>query len=232
MSRNYFVSDIHLGINSKERETKFLKFLSLLSPKDNLFILGDLFEFWLEYRLVIPKNSLKILMKLKELKDKGIEIYFLFGNHDYGLKNFLSKEFDFVIGEQFLDLNIEGKRVYIAHGDFIDDSFLTKVSQLMTKFKINRFLYSLIHPDIGLSLAHFFIHSTRIYGRDLTLKEAFYKFAENKIIKENYDVVILGHIHTPTLVKIGDGYYLNTGDWLINYTYGFIEGDNIELKKF
>jgi len=232
LRRNYFISDIHLGINSKEREAKFLKFLSLLLPKDNLFILGDLFEYWLEYRLVIPKNGLKILMKLKELKDKGIEIYFLFGNHDYGLKNFLSKEFDFILGEQYLDLNIEGKRVYIAHGDFIDNSFLTKVSQLMTKFKINQFLYSLIHPDIGLSFAHFFINSTRMCGRDLTLKEAFYKFAENKIMKENYDVVILGHIHMPTLVKIGKGYYLNTGDWLINYTYGFIEGDNIELKKF
>lgn len=232
MRRSYFVSDIHLGINSKEREERFLRFLSLLAPKDSLFIIGDLFEYWLEYRLVIPKNGLKILMKLDELKNKGIKIYLLFGNHDYGLKNFLSKEFSFIIGEKYLDLKIEGKKLYITHGDFIDNSFLTKISQLMTKINLYQFLYSLIHPDIGLSFAYFFINFTRICGKSLGLKKAFYKFAENKIINENYDVVILGHIHTPVLIKIDKGYYLNTGDWLMNYTYGLIEKDAIQLKKF
>lgn len=232
MSKNYFVSDIHLGINNQKREEKFLDFLSVIREKDSLFILGDLFEYFLEYYSVIPKNCLKVLMKLKELEEKGTKIYFLGGNHDYGILKFLRREFNFIIDDKYFDLIIEDKRVYIAHGDFIDSSLLTRISQFMTKNPINQFFYSFLHPDIGLPLAHFFIHFSRKKGGNISLKDAFYKFAEEKIIKENYDIVILGHLHIPVLIKIDKGYYLNTGDWIDNYTYGIIEKDLIELKKY
>lgn len=232
MSRNYFVSDIHLGINNQKREAKFLSFLSTIKEKDSLFIIGDLFEYFLEYNSVIPKNCLKVLIKLKELQERGTNIYFLGGNHDYGILRFIKREFNFIVGEKYFDLIIEDKKVYIAHGDFIDNSLLTKISQFMTKNCVSQFLYSFIHPDIGLSLAYFFIHFTRKKGGNLNLKSAFYKFAYEKIVKENYDIVILGHLHIPTLIKIGKGYYLNTGDWINNYTYGLIENGEIQLKKY
>ncbi|MCS7250180.1 MAG: UDP-2,3-diacylglucosamine diphosphatase [candidate division WOR-3 bacterium] len=232
MSRNYFVSDIHLGINNQKKEEKFLSFLSIIKEKDTLFILGDLFEYFLEYYTVIPKNCLKVLIKLKELQEKGVKVYYLGGNHDYGILKFLKREFNFIIGDKYFDLIIENKRVYISHGDFIDNSFLTKLSRLMTKNPINQFFYSFLHPDIGLPLAQFFIHFSRKKEGNLNLKEEFYNFAKEKITKEKYDIVVLGHLHIPTLIKIEKGYYLNTGDWVNNYTYGVIEKDLIELKKY
>lgn len=232
MKRNYFVSDIHLGINNKKSEEKFLSFLATIREEDSLFIIGDLFDYFLEYSSVIPKDCLKILTKLGELQQKGVKIYFLSGNHDYGISKFLKREFNFIIGEKYFDKIIENKRVYIAHGDFIDNSFLTRLSRFMTKNSLNQFLYSLIHPDIGLPLAHFFISFARKKGGNSNLKDAFYKFAREKILKENYDIVILGHLHIPTLIKIDKGYYLNTGDWINNYTYGVIEKDLIEVKKY
>ncbi|MEO0130721.1 MAG: UDP-2,3-diacylglucosamine diphosphatase [candidate division WOR-3 bacterium] len=232
MRRYYFVSDIHLGINNKKREEKFLSFLSTMEEQDSLFIIGDLFEYFLEYYAVIPKNCLKVLMKLKELQEREIKIYILFGNHDYGLFKFIKREFNFIVGEKYFDLLIEDKKVYIAHGDFLDNALLTKISQFITKNPVNQFLYSFLHPDIGLPLAHFFIHFARKKGGNLNLKDAFYKFAEHKILKENYDIVILGHLHIPTLIKIGNGYYLNTGDWINNFTYGIFEKDLIQLKKY
>ncbi len=232
MSRNYFVSDIHLGIDNKKREERFLSFLSTMKEGDSLFIIGDLFDYFLEYHSVIPKNCLKVLIKLTQLEERGVKIYFLSGNHDYGISKLLKREFNFIIGEKYFDKIIENKRVYISHGDFIDNSFLTRMSKFMTKNPINQFLYSFIHPDIGLPFSHFFISFVRKKGENSNLKDAFYKFAEEKILKENYDIVILGHLHIPVLIKIGKGYYLNTGDWINNYTYGIIEKDLIELKKY
>ncbi len=230
MSRKYyFISDIHLG-RKGQAGGAILSFLSSIKEEaKGLFIIGDLFDFWWEYRTVIPKDYFPFFFRLRELKERGIEVYFLPGNHDWTAGSFLERLG--VIVRREIATSLNGKMVFLTHGDFLDDSLLTTFSRFAYRFPLTRLLFSLLHPNFGLPLAKNFISISGGPAWVHHLEKRFIDFATEKI-RGGFFLVALGHIHTPCLEKVGDGYYLNTGDWLHHFTYGVLEGEEVGLKRW
>src|SRR4030095_11141682 len=154
--KHYFFSDVHLGVKpsleEKEREKKLVGFLETIrSDAEKLYIVGDLFDCWIEYRKVVPKGYFRTLAKLSEMADQGIEIHFFSGNHDFWLNTYLRDEVGMILHEAELATEIEGKRFYIIHGDGLSKGDLGyKIIKKILRSRINQFLYSLVHPDLGV----------------------------------------------------------------------------------
>jgi UDP-2,3-diacylglucosamine hydrolase len=239
MPNIYFISDVHLGYGRKEedriREQYLLKFLdSIKDSADILFILGDLFDFWFEYRHVVPKGYFRTLAKLKELTENNIEIHYLIGNHDCLIQNYFEKEIGMKIYHKYIIKEINNKKFYLHHGDGLSKRDLGyKIIKAILRNKFDQWLFSLIHPDIGIWLGKLSSKKSRTYTskKNYGPTNGLYEFARSKI-NEGYDYIIMGHIHKMIYEKINDGYYINLGDWIENYSYAFYDGENIHLKKF
>ncbi len=196
---------------------------------ESLFILGDLFDFWWEYKTVIPKAGIKILFAMKDLIQYGIKVYYLPGNHDFSAKR-LFEEIGVIVQEK-LQISLNGKPVFLMHGDLLDNSFLTSLSRIAYRSFLSRSLFSLLHPNFAIPLARLCVGISGGSGWVNHLEEKFKKFAEEKI-GEGFYLVGLAHIHRPALEKIGNGYYLNTGDWLKNFSYGVLDSEEIRLARW
>ncbi|MBV6480013.1 MAG: UDP-2,3-diacylglucosamine hydrolase [Ignavibacteria bacterium] len=235
----YFISDIHLGLESAEKE-KFKEkavvnfFDSVKEKAEEIFIVGDLFDCWIEYRYVVPKGFYRLFAKISELVESGIKINYLAGNHDFWRGNFFKDEFGIEICHNEIIREINGKKFFIHHGDGFayNDSgyrFIKKILRNKTCQK----LYSLLHPDIGIRLAKSTSETSRSHTneKDYSEKDGMKDFAEKKI-REGFDYVIMGHRHIPHVQNINNGYYVNLGDWIDYYTYGVFREQTFELKKF
>lgn len=240
--KHYFFSDVHLGFGSKDeenaKELKLVSFLdSIRNTAEKVYIVGDLFDCWIEYKRAVPKGFYRTLAKLRELTDRGIEISFLSGNHDFWLNTYLRDDVGLKLYSDFLQTEIEGKRFYITHGDGLSKGDIGyKIIKKILRNRINQFLYSLIHPDIGLWLAQGSSKKSRLHTDDRSHGDGGMKeFAEKKI-GEGFDYVILGHLHKPidTLMNQNNrtGHYILLGDWIRNFSYGEYSDGNFELKKF
>lgn len=232
----YFVSDLHLGLGSrtedKARERDFLRFLrAIRSDCETLFILGDLFDYWFEYNTVIPKFHIRTLAELALMRDEGISIYYIMGNHDFGHKNYFEEELDIPIYKNDLEITLHGKRFYLAHGDgkaYNDTGYLILRSILRNPFC--QWLYKWIHPDIGIPLASSSSHASRDYTgeKNYGKRDGLRDFAEKRI-EAGADFVLMGHRHKPHIEKMGAGFYVNLGDLLSNRTLGIFDGNSIEI---
>jgi UDP-2,3-diacylglucosamine hydrolase len=232
----YFFSDVHLGLKSKEeektKEARVVKFLKAIAPDAReIYIVGDLFDCWIEYRKVVPKGYYKLLAALNEITESGIKINFLSGNHDFWLNTYLRDDVGLNIFYRPIVKEIDGKKIFIAHGDGLaKGDYGYKVIKKILRSKTNQFLYSLIHPDIGVSLAQSSSRKSR-ENRDEGLHLGYNgmrEFAEKKI-GEGFDYVIMGHVHKPHVTEIDKngrkGYFITLGDWIKNFSYGtFADG--------
>jgi UDP-2,3-diacylglucosamine hydrolase len=235
----FFISDAHFGSEKEEKEKKkkekFKNFLELnLKRNDYLFILGDLFDFWFEYRYLIPKDCFQILTILYNLVQRGVKVIFVGGNHDFWENGFFKKELGIEFYRESLTVNLFSKKFYLHHGDgFIkkDKGYLILRSILRNKFNI--WLYKLIHPDLSVFLAKYFSNKSRIntQKKKNSLFEEYFKFAHKKF-EEGVDYVIMGHTHIPIIEKFGNKYFVNIGDWIENFTYGVYDGEQFKLKKW
>lgn len=239
MNDYYFVSDLHLGFDSREtnkvKEDIFLKFLDEIKVQaKEIFIVGDLFDVWIEYREVVPKGHYRLLNKIYELSAKGINITYFAGNHDFWKGKYFFEEFGIKINLEPVVKEINGKRFFISHGDglaYNDTGY--RILKKILRNRFCQFLYSWIHPDIGIWLAR----KTSLRSRDYTDKKDYSErdgmrdFAKKKIA-EGYDYVILGHRHFPVFEKYGNGYYINLGDWIRNFSYCLYSDSGIKLIKF
>ncbi len=231
MKRHYFISDIHLG---RKREgsayKRLISFLNFIKrDAESLFILGDLFDFWWEYKTVIPKEDLDFLLLIRDLRREGIKVYYIPGNHDHFTGRFFAG-----LGltvEKEVTIFLQGKPVFLMHGEDLDNSFLTLLSRFAYRSFLSRFLFSLLHPNLGIPLAKAVIGLAGGPVWKANLMERFRRFAAKKIA-DGFFLVCLGHIHEPVLERIGEGYYLNPGDWLKNFTYGIIEGEEVRLARW
>lgn len=234
MSAHYFISDTHLGNNKSEGEEKLTGFLSHISGRaDSLYILGDLFEFWFEFRQVIPKNGINIIDNLKRLRRSGTNIFLFRGNHDIWFNGWVERELQIETVYDQLATTIDDRRVFLAHGDALDKSFVPRLFRKLMRSRLNARLFSLVHPDIGISLAKNIAVRSRqeMLKRNKTqnLQKAMTDFAHKKLA-EGFDLVILGHSHVPEIVHFEQGVYLNSGDWVQNFTYGLIQNGEPFLK--
>jgi len=241
----YFASDQHFGAptksKSKQREIVFIKWLDLIK-KDatQLFLLGDLFDFWFEYKKVVPKGFIRVLGKLAELKDSGIQIHFFVGNHDLWMCDYFKEELEINIYHQPTEFTFNNKTFLIGHGDGLGPG--DKSYKLMKKVFTNPFaqwLFRWLHPDVGMRLAQYLsIKNKYISGEeDVEFlgedKENLILYCKEMYKNKKYDFFIFGHRHLPQEVEISnDSLYVNTGDWVHYYSYAVFNGIKLELKKF
>ena len=240
----YFLSDFHLGApnfsDSLLREKKIVAFLdSIKNNATEVFILGDMFDFWFEYKNTVPKGFTRILGKLAELTDSGIVIHFFVGNHDMWMKDYFKTElnikvyFEPIITERF------GKKLYIAHGDGLGPGdkgykFLKKIF----RNKICQWMFGILHPTWGIGLANYFSRKSRektgtadahFLGEE---NEWLFFYSKEQLQKQPIDYFIFGHRHYPIKLAIENSYYVNLGDWINNFTYVVLNNETLELKKW
>jgi len=237
LSRKYFfISDIHLGLQDKksedEKETKLVKLLEYISNEaDELFILGDLFDYWFEYKRVYQKGNFRTLTALHKLVQKKIKVYYFIGNHDFLHKDFFTEELGVNLIDAPRGFILDSKKFFMAHGDgMVANDIGYKILKKIIRNKFMQNLYSVIHPDLGIKLAS----STSKKSRDYTSNKNYGEIdglletAKHKI-DEGYDYVIFGHSHNRAHKEYQNGLYINLGTWLDKPCYGLFHNNKFEI---
>lgn len=241
----YFASDQHFGAPTVElsfpREQKFVRWLDeIKSDAEVLFLLGDLFDFWFEYKTVVPKGFVRVLGKLAELRDSGIPIYFFVGNHDLWMADYFEKELNIPTYRDNKEFTFSGKTFLIGHGDGKGpgDKGYKRMKKVFNA-PISKWLYRWLHPDIGIKLAQYLsVKNKLISGNEDVVylgeeKEWLVLYAKKKLETKHHDYFIFGHRHLPMIIDVGENSkYVNLGDWIGYFTYGVFDGENFELKEF
>ncbi|MBM3403662.1 MAG: UDP-2,3-diacylglucosamine diphosphatase [Bacteroidetes bacterium] len=248
----YFASDFHLGIpdhpQSLEREKKIVAWLEeVRKDAQAIYLMGDVFDFWFEYRTVVPKGYVRLFGKLAEITDAGIPVHLFRGNHDMWAFDYLEKELGLIMHRDPEILDLPGKRFYIAHGDGLGPGdkgykFIKKVFQN----RILQWLFSWIHPDLAIRIANFWSGQSRYLNltkKEEELKRLTANNSENAPLAihsrniladgEQIDYFIYGHWHLPIDVKLTDTCrYINLGDWLTNFTYAVFDGEKLDMIRW
>lgn len=237
MSKTYFfISDVHLGLQSKElereKEQKLVNFLQFAANNcDELIILGDLFDYWFEYRRVIQKGFFKTLASLQELTEKGIKIHYLIGNHDFMHRDFFTEDIKTELHFDPIELNLDEKKFFIGHGDgLIANDIGYKFLKKVLRNRFLQFLFSIVHPDLGIKIASSTSKKSRDYTKtkDYGENDSLFQVAKQKI-DEGFDYVMFGHSHRRAFEKYKNGYYINLGTWLYKPCYGKFQNDKFEI---
>ena len=238
----YFASDFHLGapnhVESREREIRIIEWLNFIKKDAQVvFLVGDIFDFWYEYKKVIPKGFVRIQAKIAELTDQGIEVYFFLGNHDMWMKKYFSEELGVVMVENELQVRINEQLFYISHGDGLGPGdYGYKFIKKVFRNRICQFLFSLIHPSLGLTVANYFSKRSRSYtGEDddsFSQKENewLYLFCKEKLKSQHFDYFIFGHRHLPMEITVESSKYINLGEWMNFQSFATYAGDKTELS--
>lgn len=226
-----FISDAHIRTDKSHRCRTLVRFLhDIRSQLTNLYILGDLFEFWFEYNLVFPKDYFTPLAALYNLIQDGKRVHYILGNHEVTIGRFLNN-FGFTVHPGPTVLKINGMRVLLEHGNKIDKRLWTTLWESLLTSKVNHTLYRMLHPDLGIFLAQGIAYLSRKQHRSERLESMLENYARRRL--HDVDAVILGHSHQPMIKKYpGKKYYINTGDWVNHYSYAIIDGNGISLKYY
>jgi UDP-2,3-diacylglucosamine hydrolase len=237
--RYLFISDQHLGLQTKEIEDKkeklLVKFLEFAEDNcDELFLVGDLFDYWFEYKRVYQKGFFRTLTALKDVAEKGIKIHYFIGNHDFLHRDFFTKEFGAIMYEGSLDVLLNGKRFYIAHGDgLVKNDIGYKILKVILRNKFIQKMYSLLHPDIGIAIASKTSKTSREYTKKKDYGEIDGMLDVAKIkIDEGFEYVIFGHSHEKAFTKYNNGVYINLGSWIDNPCYGKFNSNGFEIIEW
>lgn len=239
----YFASDFHLGNNileeSHAREKVIIKWLDdIQKDAKSIYLLGDVFDFWFEYNKVIPKGCVRILGKLAEMVDNGIDIHFFIGNHDMWVKDYFKEEIGLKIHLKNIIINEQNKEILIGHGDGLGrGDYSYKFLKLIFTAKISRFIFSMIPADIGISIAHAWSKASRKKQNkkhiSLQKKDIILEYCKKKQKIQPIDYYVFGHRHSPKEITIDKkSTYINTGDWISNFTYAELRKGNLKLKKY
>lgn len=241
----YFLSDFHLGApdakSSLDREKKLIRFLDIISADAGaIFIVGDLFDFWYEYKKVVPKGFVRILGKLAAITDSGIPVHFFVGNHDMWMKDYFQTELNIPVYNDPAVFTFNDKKFLIGHGDGLgpgDHGY--KFIKKIFRNRACRWLFGILPPYIGMGIAHYFSRKSRaqtgqseekFLGED---KEWLITYCKEVLKKEHYDYLIFGHRHLPIDFSLGEkSRYINLGDWIRYFSYADFDGHNLELKYF
>jgi len=245
----YFASDFHLGIpdyaSSLLREKKIVAWLEMISnDATEIFLMGDIFDFWFEYKTVIPKGYVRLLGKIAELTDRGIPIHLFRGNHDVWAFDYLEKEAGIHLHRKPVVKEFDGKKLFLAHGDGLGPGdggykFLKKVFE----FKPNQFLFKWLHPDIGARMGLYFSKKSRLANlskegrKEIKIEqqdEMLYEYSKRKIIEyPDLDYLVFGHRHIPMQLKVNEkAEMLILGDWISHFSYGVFEEGKMTIQYY
>ena len=241
----YFASDFHLGSpNHQEslvREKKACRWLTSIEPSAKaIYLVGDIFDFWFEYKYAVPRGYVRLLGKLAELSDKGIKIHIFTGNHDMWIFDYLPKEIGAQLYREPIVRSINGKKLYIGHGDGLGPGdYGYKFIKKVFANKFCQWAFARLHPNFGIGLANYFSHKSRKVNAENDLKflgeenEWLAIYCKEYLQKEHIDFFIFGHRHLPLEIKVGENsVYFNLGEWINHFTYAVFDGNKVELKKF
>ena len=241
----YFASDQHFGAPTSElsfpREQKFVAWLDeIKGDAEAIFLLGDLFDFWFEYKTVVPKGFIRVLGKLAEIRDSGIPIYFFVGNHDLWMEDYFQKELNISVFHDNQEYTFGDKTFLIGHGDGKGPGDLgyKRMKKIFTN-SFFKWLFRWLHPDIGVRLAQYLSVKNKLISgdEDVTFlgedNEWLILYSKRKLETKHYNYLIFGHRHLPMKVTVGENAeYVNLGDWITYFTYGVFDGENLEIKKY
>lgn len=239
----YFASDVHLGLpNYKEslaREKRFVQWLDTIKhDAKEIILLGDIFDFWFEYKRAIPRGFTRFLGKLCEITDSGIPVHFFTGNHDMWIFDYLPKETGIILHKEPIVKEFSGKKFFLAHGDGLgpgDRSY--KLLKRIFASRFSQWLFARFHPNMGIWIANSWSTHSR-YSRETRPfegedKEWLILYSKNLLKSEDYDYMVYGHRHLPMDLPLNKKTrYINLGDWITNFTYAVFDGEKMELKKF
>lgn len=246
MKRYYFASDLHLGTPDREsslqRERIFVQWLdSIKADAKAIYLVGDLFDFWHEYKMAVPRGYTRLLGKLAELSDSGIELHLFTGNHDLWMDDYLEKELNTKVHRNAIVQELEGKRFFIAHGDGLGpaDHGYKFIKRVFTN-PVCRWLFRWLHPDLGIRLASYLSRRSRYGSGGYELekfmgedREWLWLYARRKLQQQHYDYFIFGHRHLPLDIEVQPGsQYINLGDWLDYRSYAVYDGNKVQLCYF
>lgn len=241
----YFASDLHLGAPTFEkslvREKLFVKWLDeIKTDAQILYLVGDVFDFWFEYKKAVPRGFVRILGKLAELTDAGIELHFFTGNHDMWVFDYLPKEIGAHIHREPISKIYNGKEFFIGHGDGLGPGdhgykFIKKVFEN----PLSKWAFARLHPNFGIGLADYLSKSSRAKTGDSDAhflgeeKEWLAIYAKEQLAKKHFDYFLFGHRHLPLKINLTPtSIYYNLGDWIIYNTYGVFDGQKFSLKTY
>lgn len=243
--RYYFLSDFHLGVpdaaGSLEREKRIVAFLTEIEDNiEELFLLGDVFDFWFEYKQVVPRGYVRLLGKLAELSDRGIPIHWFTGNHDMWIFDYIPEELGIQLHRAPVRRTLHGKRFYIGHGDGLGPGdhgykFIKKVFAS----SLCQWLFARLHPNFGIGLANALSGSSRKANREKDAiflgKEAEWlaQYCEEVDAREPADYYLFGHRHLPMIIRLQrGGLYINTGDWIGPCTYAVFDAQGMDYQAY
>lgn len=239
----YFASDIHLGIpdisSSLEREKLFVRFLDKIKEDASaIFLVGDIFDFWFEYKRVVPRGFTRLLGKISEITDSGIPIHFFTGNHDIWVFDYLPAETGIILHRESLQWDANGKKFFISHGDGLGPG--DKGYKFLKKIFTNRVLqwmFARLHPNFVIWLASRLSEDSRLSGVSVNFlgeeKECLVQYAYKLLEKEYFDYFIFGHRHIPIDITLKNGSrFIYLGDWIKHFTYGVFNGKDFSLQTF
>ncbi|MCZ8146137.1 UDP-2,3-diacylglucosamine diphosphatase [Flavobacterium sp.] len=241
----YFASDQHLGAPTAEasfpREQKFVAWLDIVKQDaEAIFLLGDLFDFWFEYKTVVPKGFVRVLGKLAEIRDSGIPIYFFVGNHDLWMHDYFEKELNIPVYHDNKQFTFYGKSFLIGHGDGKGpgDKGYKRMKKVFTH-PVSKWVYRWLHPDLGVRLAQYLSVKNKLISGEADVKflgednEWLVQYCKRKLQTQHYDYFVFGHRHLPMTIALNEqSTYINLGDWIGYFTYGVFDGTRMTLEKF
>lgn len=240
----YFASDFHLGAPNEEeslkRELKIIKWLQHVS-KDAaaIFLVGDIFDFWFEYKSTVPKGFIRFQGKLAELKDRGIPIILFSGNHDMWMFDYFPRQLDIPVYRKPVELKIEQTSFLIGHGDGLGPGdHVFKVTKSIFSNPLMQWFFQWIHPNIGVWIAKQWSKRTRDFSDQrnkpvVEHEERLLSYCKSVESKEHHDFYIFGHRHLPLELKVSDNStYFNLGEWMNQCTYLEFDGSKAILKTF
>jgi UDP-2,3-diacylglucosamine hydrolase len=241
----FFASDFHLGVpagaQSNEREKRVIDWLtSIENTAQEIYLVGDIFDFWFEYKHAIPKGFVRFQGKIAALVDKGINIYFFTGNHDMWMFDYFERELGVTIIRQPIERTWNNHSFYIGHGDGLGPGDKTyKLLKRIFAARWSQWCFARIHPNFGIGLANYFSRKSRAATGDSDSKflgnekEWLYVYCKEKLEKKQYDYFIFGHRHLPLDIALTENSrYINLGEWINYNTFAVFDGETIRLETF
>lgn len=242
----YFASDNHLGAPTQEaslpREKKFVAWLDEIKEDAAvIFLLGDLFDFWFEYKRVVPKGFTRTLGKLAEISDSGIPIHYFVGNHDLWMNGYFEEELGIPVYHKPKEFIFNNKTFFIGHGDGLGpgDKGFKRMKKVFTNPIFQWLFKRVLHPDFGIRIGHYLSVKNKLISGDDDAKflgeenEWLVQYSKRKLEEKHRDFFVFGHRHLPLDIALNDhSKYINLGDWITYYTYGVFDGKTLELKTF
>ncbi|MFY0674318.1 MAG: UDP-2,3-diacylglucosamine diphosphatase [Bacteroidia bacterium] len=240
----FFASDFHLGTptksKSENREKLILEWFEQIRDRaSHIYLVGDIFDFWHDYKHVVPKGFVRFQAKIKELVDSGIEIHFFTGNHDLWMFGYFEEELGVKLHKKPIQISHQNKKLYVGHGDGLGpgDHGYKFIKKIFTN-KICQFLFRWFHPDLGVPLATYLSRSSRESESEEELmylgeeKEWLVIYSKEILKNKHYDYFVFGHRHVPIKLQLNNSVYINLGDWISNFTFGELTNGVFELKKY